>query len=259
VAKDPAILFYTQDFLIGSSLLTPLQKGHYITLLCYQQQSDNGSLSLDQIKGIMKADFKKQWPAISQKFKEDENGFYNARMRAEMDRRKQSALKQKEKADKRWGNLKEPSRSNAAASFRHNNGNAFHISTAAAAKEIESEIGKAAPEKSSSLTNQSEKTADVLGSEKVQAAADAAWKDQLWRENLCQSLYIKSEDELKKWMARFNASLSTSIVSDFDEARYKRMIGGWIPKQQGKGISIDKPPTASVHPSSGHHRFKKIN
>lgn len=86
--KDPSVLFYTQDFLMGSSLLTPLQKGHYITLLCYQQQSETGSLSLDEIKLIMGEDFLRQWPAIKKKFQEDNNGFFNVRMRSEMARRK---------------------------------------------------------------------------------------------------------------------------------------------------------------------------
>jgi hypothetical protein len=85
--KDPAVLLYTQDFLVGSSLMSPVQKGHYITLLCFQQQSDNGSLTLEDIQSMMQADFDKEWPALKRKFKQDANGFYNERMRSEVERR----------------------------------------------------------------------------------------------------------------------------------------------------------------------------
>lgn len=88
MAKDPAVLFYVQDFLIGSSLMTPAQKGHYITLLCYQQQSDTGSIDQDQIKSLMHEDFATEWAVIKKKFQKDSNGFFNARMRSEIDRRK---------------------------------------------------------------------------------------------------------------------------------------------------------------------------
>jgi uncharacterized protein YdaU (DUF1376 family) len=88
MAKDPAVLFYVQDFLVGVSFLTPLQKGHYITLLCHQQQSETGSLSEDQVKALIGKDYAKQWPVLSQKFKMDENGYYNERMRTEMQKRK---------------------------------------------------------------------------------------------------------------------------------------------------------------------------
>jgi len=41
--KDPAVLFYTQDFLTGTMLMDDNQVGKYIRLLCLQQQ--NGGLT----------------------------------------------------------------------------------------------------------------------------------------------------------------------------------------------------------------------
>lgn len=102
MAKDPAVLLYTQDFLIGVSLLTATQKGHYITLLCHQQQSETGSLLLDDIMTLLGRDYAQVWPVLKKKFKEDENGFYNVRMRSEIARRKKSSDKQKERVGKRW-------------------------------------------------------------------------------------------------------------------------------------------------------------
>lgn len=102
MAKDPAVLLYVQDFLVGTSLLTPLQKGHYITLLCYQQQSGTGSLPEIKIKQVMGKDYLKHWTIIKTKFVEDENGFYNARMRKEIERRKSSSVKQSDRVKERW-------------------------------------------------------------------------------------------------------------------------------------------------------------
>lgn len=102
MSKDPAVLLYVQDFLVGTSLFTPIQKGHYITLLCYQQQSENGSLNELKIKQVMGKDFAKHWPAIKSKFVSDENGFYNHRMRKEIERRKKTSEKQSDRVRERW-------------------------------------------------------------------------------------------------------------------------------------------------------------
>lgn len=104
MAKDPSVLFYTQDFLIGSSLLTPIQKGHYITLLCHQHQSSTGSLRLDDVRKLLGKDFEKHWPQLKEKFKEDSSGFFNERMRVEIDKRSTYSKKQSERAAKGWQN-----------------------------------------------------------------------------------------------------------------------------------------------------------
>lgn len=133
--KDPAVLFFVKDFMTGSSLLTPLQKGHYITLLCHQQQSDSGSLTIETVKKIMGKDFIKQWPALIEKFKEDDSGFYNVRMRKEMDRRKKNSKIQKDKIEKYWDSVKQQNIQQYIQ--RNNNGNTIY----ATATEIEKERG----------------------------------------------------------------------------------------------------------------------
>lgn len=39
--KDPAVLLYTQDFIVGTLTMTHEQRGKYILLLCYQHQKEN--------------------------------------------------------------------------------------------------------------------------------------------------------------------------------------------------------------------------
>ena len=48
MAKDPAVLFYTQDFLVATITMTNEQKGKYITLLCLQHQKQK--LTLKDLK-----------------------------------------------------------------------------------------------------------------------------------------------------------------------------------------------------------------
>ena len=64
MAKDPAILFYTGDFLNGCTCLTMEERGQYITILCLQHQTGHlsektirlsvGSISVDVLKKLSK-------------------------------------------------------------------------------------------------------------------------------------------------------------------------------------------------------------
>lgn len=83
MSKDPAFLFYTSDFLIGTSFLTNEQIGKYIRLLCHQHQ--NGHLKeKDMLKICETYD-----EDIFEKFEKDENGlFFNVRLDEEIFKRK---------------------------------------------------------------------------------------------------------------------------------------------------------------------------
>jgi uncharacterized protein YdaU (DUF1376 family) len=83
MAKDPALLFYTSDFLSGTMLLSMEQRGKYITLLCLQHQT--GRLSEKHMLQICGT----HDPDIWAKFKQDEAGlFYNERLEMETERRR---------------------------------------------------------------------------------------------------------------------------------------------------------------------------
>lgn len=81
MSKDPAVLFYTSDFLSGTSFFTYEQKGQYITLLCQQHQlweiPENHMIS---VCGSLDSPVIKKFVC--------ENGFYyNKRMRIEAEKR----------------------------------------------------------------------------------------------------------------------------------------------------------------------------
>jgi hypothetical protein len=100
MAKDPAINFYTGDFLNGCTDLDMTERGQYITLLCVQHQK--GHLSKKTIK-LAVGDVSKD---VLTKFIVDAQGlFYNERMEAEIIKRAKFIQSQKDKINKRWHGL----------------------------------------------------------------------------------------------------------------------------------------------------------
>lgn len=85
MSKDPAALFYFNDWMGGTATLTRHQKGCYIDLLCVQFNS--GPLSLDEIKTVLGSDFGSSWPAIQKKFKSENGLYFNERLALEKYRR----------------------------------------------------------------------------------------------------------------------------------------------------------------------------
>ena len=78
MGKDPAVLFYTSDFLTGTAFLSMEQRGQYITLLCEQHQ--NGHIPKNHMISIC---YSIDSPVIK-KFVVDDNGlYYNIRMEEE--------------------------------------------------------------------------------------------------------------------------------------------------------------------------------
>jgi len=83
MAKDPAILFYTSDFLTGVADMSDAEVGQYIRLLCLAHQR-GGYLKEATMQRICDMN-----PLILDKFDTTEDGrYYNRRMMEEIDRRK---------------------------------------------------------------------------------------------------------------------------------------------------------------------------
>lgn len=83
MAKDPAFLFYSADFLIGTEDMTDEQVGKYVRLMCRQHQK--GHIEEKHMLKICKTYDKD----IFEKFQKDENGcYFNDRLEKEIKRRK---------------------------------------------------------------------------------------------------------------------------------------------------------------------------
>ncbi len=79
MGKDPAFLFYTSDFLIGTLVMSFEDRGKYITLLSYMHH--NGRLNAETIYVLVG----EMSDNLKAKFKTDENGlWYNERLEEEM-------------------------------------------------------------------------------------------------------------------------------------------------------------------------------
>jgi hypothetical protein len=82
MAKDPAFLFYSSDFLNGVADLTMEERGQYITLLCLQHQK--GILSEKTIRlqvGSVSVDVLKKF------VKDKEGNYYQERLKDEIEKR----------------------------------------------------------------------------------------------------------------------------------------------------------------------------
>lgn len=85
--KDPAFLFYPNDWLGGTMGMTFEQKGAYMELLMLQ--FNRGHMTSHMIGQILGQSFGQNWDAIKSKFEEDGNGhFFNRRLEEEQMKRK---------------------------------------------------------------------------------------------------------------------------------------------------------------------------
>ena len=83
MAKDPAFLFYPNDWIGGTMGMTFEEKGAYMELL--MMQFNRGHMSEDMIGRIVGH----HWDTIKDKFIQDENGlWYNERLQDEKEKRK---------------------------------------------------------------------------------------------------------------------------------------------------------------------------
>jgi hypothetical protein len=104
MAKDPAVLFYTSDFLSGTFTMDNEQVGKYIRLLCLQHQK--GKLSEKDMLSICKAYDNEIWD----KFKVEDGLYYNERMFNETIRRQKFS-------ESRRNNAKSPKKESTSEAY----------------------------------------------------------------------------------------------------------------------------------------------
>ena len=80
--KDPAVLFYTSDFLGGAALMNMKERGQYITLLCLQRERGH------MTEGEVARAVGRLSEEVRGKFETDEDGkLFNRRMEEEIKKR----------------------------------------------------------------------------------------------------------------------------------------------------------------------------
>lgn len=101
--KDPAVLFYTSDFLVGCMGLTMEERGQYITLLCLQHQK--GHLTQKEIELAVG----KCSPDVLDKFEVDEHGRYYNEIMDEAIEQRNIFVESRQKNGSKGGRPKKPS------------------------------------------------------------------------------------------------------------------------------------------------------
>jgi len=97
MAKDPAFLFYSSDFLAGVQELTMEERGQYITLLCLQHQKGHLSEKIISLAAAYAT------ADVMAKFRQDPAGlWYNERLDEEIEKRKVHSSKQRDRAKEGW-------------------------------------------------------------------------------------------------------------------------------------------------------------
>ena len=104
MAKDPAVLFYTSDFLSGTFTMTNEQVGMYIRLLCLQHQK--GKLTEKDMLSICKAYDSDIWD----KFKVVDGVYINERMYNE-------AIRRQKFTESRRNNAKSPKNESTSKAY----------------------------------------------------------------------------------------------------------------------------------------------
>jgi hypothetical protein len=118
MAKDPAVLFYTSDFLAGTMTMSNEHVGMYIRLLCLQHQK--GKLTEHDMKYICSTYVEH----VYSKFKQDENGFYfNERLLEESEKRKRYSDSRKNNILKRYNKKDKSKKSTYVVHMENENEN----------------------------------------------------------------------------------------------------------------------------------------
>ena len=104
MSKDPAVLFYTSDFLSGTFTMTNEQVGKYIRLLCLQHQK--GKLTEKDMLSICSAYDVDIWD----KFKIEDGVFINERMYNE-------AVRRQKFSESRRNNAKSPKNDSTSKAY----------------------------------------------------------------------------------------------------------------------------------------------
>lgn len=96
MGKDPAFLFYPNDWVGGTMGMTFEQKGAYLELL--MMQFNQGKFTEAQAEQVLNKCFASAWHMVKQKFKTDGTYYWNVRLAAEIERRQLFSLSRRNNA-----------------------------------------------------------------------------------------------------------------------------------------------------------------
>lgn len=221
MAKDPAFLFYPDDFSGGTKGMTIEEKGAYMELLIFQF-NNKGRFTLREAQRVLGMDvFNRVWEYLVCKFIDDNGNYFNERLRVEIEKRAAYKKLQSEKG-KASAAAAAAKKLQKSTTVEENNNNGCN-SVATQGQHLGNGNGNI--------------SSSILNSELVKEIARKVFSDRIWADATGMGHSI-TRDELAKWMAQFNASLVGDNIDDFNDRKYKKMFGGWLNKQRSKGYKL---------------------
>jgi len=115
MGKDPAFLFYPNDYLGGTMGMTLEEKGGYMELL--MMQFNLGKFTEAQAKQVLSICFDVAWPMLKLKFETDGTFYWNKRLATEIQKRKDFSESRRINAS--GPKTKKESKSKLKASAKH--------------------------------------------------------------------------------------------------------------------------------------------
>jgi hypothetical protein len=251
--KDPAFLFYTQDFYVGTAFLTHEQTGKYIRLMCAQHQ--HGRLSEEMILQIC-GDLDR---SVLQKFSIDENNlYYNVRLETEIEKRKRFSESRRKNIKKRWEDTSEIQVNNTSNTLEDTsvihmeNENICIESSSNISNNLEKENTKrkrkdfVAPSKEEMMSYAAEKGFDPsVGAQAWEYYSVADWKDAKgdqvlnWKQKMIASWFKNAQKGVKFQITNENDTNIPGYVKEFhNNPLMKREVvnGSWVYKSTPIGF-----------------------
>ncbi len=224
--RDFCFTYYDGDATRDMAHMNRLERGCYTDIIIAIRNF--GHLTMAQIKKVLSKDFDECWSALELILKTDDNNkYFIGWLENSTSESKTHSEIQKEKADARWDNNKKNSSKNTKKSMpRHPSG-----ITEGMPLEDEDEDVKKKEEV------QEKKKTEPLGMEVVTEAARKSYDDVRWRDGICMGNGIKI-NQLTKWMAQFNSSVSNDYIHNFDDKVYRKMLQGWMQKKMANGHRV---------------------
>jgi len=189
MAKDPAVLLYTSDFLTGTITMSYEEKGKYITLLCIQHQK--GLLTEKDMFNICNSH---DTDVINKFTKTDDGFYYNERMKFEADKRKAYSASRSSNRTKKEKNIISKTHDKH---MENENENVIENTNINVEKYIE-KFNKNAPVKITKLTDARKKMISIIVSNYNDAEFDTVMK------KIKSHPFLNGSNEGSDWKVTFD-------------------------------------------------------
>lgn len=222
MAKDPAFLFYPNDWIGGTMGMSFEEKGAYLELLL--AQFNRGHMTIHMITQIVG----QQWKNIQDKFIQDESGlWYNVRLEEEQHKRKEYSKSRRNNLSGKNQHIPNPKKPNVA-----NTHMTHHM-------ENEDENGNETRNVNVSL--QGKKLSEIEKNERFEAVSLELKSSQTWLESV-SILISKSPEYALKLLDEFLIQIRVAESYTRNIFEIKQHFSNWVKKQQCKedGTSIEQ-------------------